>query len=313
MMKAELSRAFDLGSDFACHLINVSENETYKIETADGRKFALRLNRPGYHTHAEIASEMAWLESLHEEKIIAAVRPLRGRDGNHLQFLDTRDAILFQWQEGAEPLISDDLFGFAEKLGAIAAKLHDHVEHWRRPAFFTRPRWDFEAALGEEEPRWGHWRSGLGVTPEMLPLFQKTADVIKARLSRFGESPQRFNLIHGDLRLANLLVDGVHVKVIDFDDSGFGWFMYDAATMVSFHEHERQVPELIARWVQGYRRLRALAHEDEKEIETFIMFRRLLLLAWLGTHAEIDLARELKPTFASQTARLSEVYLTKFS
>ena len=37
----------------------------------------------------------------------------------------------------------------------------------------------------------------------------------------------------------------VQVKVIDFDDCGFGWYMYDAATPVSFYEHEPQVPGLI--------------------------------------------------------------------
>jgi Ser/Thr protein kinase RdoA (MazF antagonist) len=312
MMKVELARAFDLGSNFTARLINVSENETFKIESVDGRKFALRLNRPGYHTAAEFASEMAWLESLHAQKIITAARPLRGYDGNYLQKLGVREGVLFQWLEGSEPLISDNLFSLAHELGAIAAKLHDHVEHWQRPAGFTRLRWDFAAALGEDAPRWGHWRKGLGVAPNMLPLFQQTVDLIKTRLERFGESSQRFGLIHGDLRLSNLLVDGAQVKVIDFDDSGFGWFMYDAATMVSFHEHEVHVPDLIAQWVKGYRTVRALPAEDENEIGTFMMFRRLLLLAWLGTHAEIDLARTLKPTFADQTTILCERYLQKF-
>ncbi len=311
-MKAELARAFDLGPDFSCRLINISENETFKIETSDGRAFALRLIRPGYHTKFEIASEMAWLKSLHAQNVITAARPVHGRDGRDLQQIGAREAILFEWREGVEPLIGDDLLDIAEKLGGIAARLHDHVEQWRRPDWFIRPRWDFAAALGETAPRWGHWRDGLGVTPEMLPLFQHCVDVIKVRLERFGHSPRRFNLIHGDLRLANLLVDGAEVKVIDFDDSGFGWFMYDAATMVSFHEHEAHVPELIAQWVEGYRRIRALSTEDENEIETFIMFRRLLLLAWLGTHAETDLARTLKPTFADQTTILCGHYLRKF-
>ena len=47
-------------------------------------------------------------------------------------------------------------------------------------------------------------------------------------------------MIHGDLRLANLLVDGETTKVIDFDDCGFGWLMYDCATTVSFFEHNRR-------------------------------------------------------------------------
>ncbi|WP_246715272.1 phosphotransferase enzyme family protein [Aestuariivirga litoralis] len=310
-MKTELARAFDLGRDFTFNLVNVSENETYKVETDDGRAFALRLNRPGYHTHAELASEMAWLEALHAEKVIAAANPVKGRNGTYLQSLGAREAILFDWEEGREPLITDNLMGFAHELGRIAATLHGHVERWQRPAFFTRPRWDFSAALGEES-RWGDWRKGLGVTAELKPLFQRTSDLIERRLKAYGEAPARFNLIHGDLRLANLLDDKGAIKVIDFDDSGFGWLMYDAATMVSFHEHEAHAPELIAAWVEGYRTRRPLAKDDENEISTFIMFRRLLLVAWLGTHSEIDLAHELKPTYAEQTTALCEAYLARF-
>ena len=53
------------------------------------------------------------------------------------------------------------------------------------------------------------------------------------------------------MRLANLLIDGDVTKVIDFDDCGFGWLLYDCATTVSFFEHKPEVPELLAAWVRG--------------------------------------------------------------
>ena len=45
---------------------------------------------------------------------------------------------------------------------------------------------------------------------------------------------ERFGLVHADLRLANLLVEDEKVNVIDFDDCGYSWFMYDFGTAVSF-------------------------------------------------------------------------------
>ena len=60
----------------------------------------------------------------------------------------------------------------------------------------------------------------------------------------YGQSAERFGLVHADIRLANLLVDDGHVRVIDFDDCGFAWFMYDFATTVSFMEDHPRVPEL---------------------------------------------------------------------
>ncbi len=48
--------------------------------------------------------------------------------------------------------------------------------------------------------------------------------MLRDRLAAFlGTGPQRYGLVHADTRLANLLVDGGRVSVIDFDDSGFSW------------------------------------------------------------------------------------------
>ena len=76
----------------------------------------------------------------------------------------------------------------------------------------------------------------------------------KIATAAFGTGPERYGLVHADTRLANLLVHDGAVSVIDFDDSGFSWFLYDAGTSVSFFEHEPQVPALIDSWLSGYRR-----------------------------------------------------------
>ena len=88
--------------------------------------------------------------------------------------------------------------------------------------------------------------------------------------------------------------------------------MYDCATTVSFFEHRSEVPELVAAWVCGYRRVRDLSAENVSEIPTFVMLRRLLLVAWLGSHSETGLARSLEPDtprepslFAKATCRAS--------
>ena len=84
------------------------------------------------------------------------------------------------------------------------------------------------------------------------------------------------------------------MKVIDFDDCGFGWYMYDAATPVSFYEHEPQVPDLIEAWKDGLPQGASIFPKaDEAEIPTFVMLRRLLLVAWIGSHHETDFAKSM--------------------
>jgi Ser/Thr protein kinase RdoA (MazF antagonist) len=189
--------------------------------------------------------------------------------------------------------------------------MHAHSREWQRPEGFERFTWNFEAALGETA-RWGRWRDGLGMNAARLDLFGQTAELIRERLARYGSGPDRFGLAHCDLRLANLLMVGGEVKVIDFDDCGFGWYMYDAATAVSFYEHLPKATGLIELWLEGYRTVRAIARADEEEIPTFVMLRRLLLVAWVASHAETDLALSVGVPYTDQTVALCSAYLRRF-
>lgn len=309
---------YTLPGDLSVRLINLSENATYAVQAPDGRRWALRIHRDGYHSRSAIASELAWLQSLRTSRVVVTPVPVPGRDGEiiqiagHARMKAPRHVVLSEWESGAEPGIGQDLARPFETLGEVAARMHRHARDWQRPSWFTRPTWDFHTALGEAAPHWGRWRDGLGVAGETAALFGRTVDLIGRRLAAYGQDENRFGLIHCDMRLANLLIDGDAVKVIDFDDCGFSWHMYDAATPVSFHEHEPQVPDLIEAWKAGYRKVLPLSAADETEIATFVMLRRLLLIAWIGSHAETDLARSMGHAYTEGAVGLCDAYLTRF-
>ncbi len=309
-------KRYDLPATVTARLINVSENATYRIDDpSSGRRWALRVHRDGYHSRTAIASELAWQNALRAGNAANTPVPIAGRDGDLIQTVaveglpQPRNVVLFEWEEGKEPDPSD-IKGY-ELLGETAARMHKQVKAWRRPPWFERHTWDFETSLGDR-PHWGRWRQGMGMTPEIERIFARTVDLIQQRLQRFGKAPDRFNLVHGDMRLANLLLDGQTVKVIDFDDCGFSWFLYDCATTVSFFEEKPEVPQLIRAWTTGYRRVAPLSAEDEAEIDTFVMLRRILLVAWIGSHSETDLAQSMGVAYTRATVPLCEAYLAKF-
>ena len=310
---------YELPKPLIVILINLSENATYKIEAADGQRWALRIHRDGYHSKTAIESELAWLIALRKAGVVMTPKPVKGLDGEIIQMvghakLETpRHVVLSDWETGAEPGIGQDLVKPFEVLGEVTARMHQHSRGWKRPSYFTRLTWDFETSLGETKPHWGRWRDGLGVDDQKQKIFATTVDLIGQRLTAFGKGADRFGLIHCDLRLANLLMDGQHVKAIDFDDCGFGWFMYDAATPVSFYEHEPQVPELIEAWKRGYRKAAILSKADADEIPTFVMLRRLLLVAWIGSHSETDLAKSMGLAYTEGTVGLCENYLRNYA
>ncbi len=85
-----------------------------------------------------------------------------------------------------------------------------------------------------------------------------------------------------------------------------------APTTVSFFEHTPEVPELLKAWVRGYRRIGTLSAEEENEIATFVMLRRLLLVAWIGSHSETELAQSMGVAYTGESIPLCEKYLSKF-
>jgi Ser/Thr protein kinase RdoA (MazF antagonist) len=306
----------DPGSEVT--LCNVSENHTYRVDDAvTGKRFALRVHRPDYRNVAQIESELAWLDALREEDVVETPRVVHAADARRVVSvsapgLGARNVVVFEWLPGIEPDLDagDAAVGQFKTLGAISARMHRHVRAWSRPSGFTRPRWDYACTLGSDG-HWGAWQDGLGVGPEEREQLERLDATVAARLAAYGEDETRFGLVHADMRLANLLIDGDRVRVIDFDDCGFSWFMYDFATTLTFMEDHPRVPELREAWVEGYRTVAALESAAEAELDTFVMLRRLLLVAWIGSHhAFATEAAALGAGFTAGTCKLAEDYLS---
>ena len=305
---------FGFSGQATVSLLSLSENATYLVDDpADGRRAVLRVHRTGYHQPGAIESELAWLQALRRDEGLRTPAVYRAPDGRQVVDIPigelTRQAVLFELLPGAEPEPGRLVTQF-ELLGEITARMHRHSRSWARPAGFVRFTWDYDSCVGPDG-RWGRWQDGIGVGSQELELLGRAADAMLARLRRFGQDPERFGLIHADMRLANLLVHGPEIQVIDFDDCGFGWFMFDIGASLSFIEHDPQVPELCDAWVGGYRRILPLPAEEVAAIPTFCLLRRLQLVAWVGSHRFADTARELGAEFTAGACELAERYLSR--
>ncbi len=301
--------AWGLPADSALQLVCLSENATYRVQDpATGRYSALRIHRTGYHPPGAVESELAWLQALRADAGIPTAPVVPTLEGTLVARAGGHQAVLFEWLVGKAPSPGQlpQLMGV---LGELAARMHLHSRHWRRPRGFVRFRWDVPACLGPRA-RWGPWQAGLGGGRAEHGVLGRAAAVAAARLAELGTGPDRFGLVHADMRLANLLLDGDRLAVIDFDDCGFSWYLYDLACTLSFLEDRPDVAELCHSWLGGYRRAAPVTREAEAAIPTFIMVRRLTLLGWAASHPSADEAGAIGPRFASATCELAEAYLS---
>lgn len=295
-------------------LLNISENATFRLDDPEAAApVVVRVHRPAYHAPAEIASEIAWLDALRAGRIVdtPAILPVAG-GGKVAAFEhdgEIRHAVAFEWMEGTEPEAGLGLVPGFRDLGGISARLHGHAKSWTRPAGFVRKTWNWETTVGPVM-HWGDWRAAEGLGAEGRAILERVSDALRARLGAYGEGADRFGLVHADLRLANLLEKDGRLGVIDFDDCGFGWFAYDFAASISFLEHEPWIPELAAAWLEGYAAVAPLPPEAEAILPHMVMLRRMLLTAWIASHAETPTAQGLAAEgYAAGTVELAERHL----
>jgi Ser/Thr protein kinase RdoA (MazF antagonist) len=298
-------------------LLTISENATFRAhDPASGRDLVFRVHRPGYHTKAEIASELAWVEALGREGVVATLTAIPQTSGEVIADLDdggtVRHAVAFGLLSGKEPAEGDDLPAWFRELGAINARLHAHAKAWQKPDGFVRKVWDFDAMLGKTR-LWGDWRAGLGLDTEGRQVLEQTAALLRDLLEAYGKGEDRFGLVHADMRVANLLVDGDTLSVIDFDDCGFSWYLYDFAAAISFTEHEPYIPALQKAWIEGYRTVAPLSDEECAIIPVFIMLRRMLLTAWIASHSETPTAQAMGEAYTQGTVALARAFLQSYA
>ena len=306
--------AYGRDLDSPLRLLSLSENATYLVD--DGEPMVLRVHRPGYHSLEAIRSELNWMAALREQAGVVTPELIPARDdsdvvvamvaGNTLHV----DAVTFI--SGCTAEEQPDIVGFDE-LGRITAAMHDHVQKWTAPDYFTRFSWDVEATLGREA-RWGNWRHAPGLTAPDEAIVERAAAGVRRRLTEFGCGTDRFGLIHADLRMANLMIDpdnaSTSITVIDFDDCGWSWYLFDLAAVVSFIEDTPEAERMIADWLRGYLEVRDIPAEHLEMIPTLVMLRRIMLTAWVASHADAHAAIAFTGGYATGTARLAERYLT---
>ena len=288
-----------------------SENSTFLVQTHN-KRYALRIHRENYHSRNNILAELHWLDALQRDTGIVTPRARPGLDGDLVQTLPLpdgshRNIVLFQWIEGEMPTASMDPRAFRE-LGEVTAQLHRHSRQWQKPAGFERIIWDHSTMVGPCG-HWGHWRVAPGLHQEDAELLDAALTRIAQKLLAYGQSDQRYGLIHADLRLTNLLLHKDGTRVIDFDDCGMGWFAHDIAAAFSFEEHCPQAPRWLDHLLDGYEQAGHLDEQDIEMIPHMIMQRRIQMTAWMATHANTDTAQTLAPQWIEHTVGLCRRYL----
>ena len=270
----------DWGVAGAAHrLVAARENAVYEVEYGD-RRAALRLHRRGYRTDAELSAELAWMAAVASAGV-SVPSPIAAPDGARLRVIDGVQVDMLTWLPGETMTKalstrgSDARAGLFHSLGAEMARLHDASDIWRPPADFVRAHWDREGLLGAA-PLWDRFWENPALAENDRRVFADFRDMADERLAETGPSLD-YGLIHADLVPDNVLVDGETLRLIDFDDGGFGFRLFEIATALVKHLAAPDYPALREATLSGYGAIRTL---DMADLDFFIALRAATYVGW---------------------------------
>jgi len=275
--------------------IKVRENAVYAVHTADHRRVALRVHRFGYHTNESLQSEFAWTQALSRSgiEVPQPVASLAGRPFELIQFPEVngpRQVDVFEWIDGQlmgsdQGNVNSDVHWVERSYGALgelAAQMHNQACTWQLPPGFTRHAWDTAGLMGDQ-PLWGRFWELEELTSRQRSFFEGVRERVRIDLNAYGAAPDRYGLIHADLVPENVLVQGTRLRVLDFDDAGFGWYMFELATSLYFLRRKVIYETARDALIAGYRRRRPLGEEHVRMLPMFLAARGTTYLAWLHT------------------------------
>jgi Ser/Thr protein kinase RdoA (MazF antagonist) len=271
-------------------------NTTFRLDMANGERFALRLNVNSRRSRANVAAEVAWNAALARDTDLLVARPLANRNGEFVTTVASVDlgrdvyAVVFSWLPGRDvghaPTVEK-----ATAMGRAMATMHDHVQRWQLPAGsdlqpLTDVFWNMPDRLDPAH---------LDLDAAEISLLRKAVDIVGEVMSRVVSGP--LQPIHADLHEWNVKWNRGRLAVFDFDDSGLGVPVQDLAVSTYYL---RPNHDLVEAFRAGYASFTRLPSVTDDDFETLVAQRNLVLLNDLlaTTNAE---HRELVPRYAKNT------------
>jgi acetylornithine/succinyldiaminopimelate/putrescine aminotransferase/Ser/Thr protein kinase RdoA (MazF antagonist) len=272
-------------------IVKHRENTVFHAIAPDGRQFALRVHQAGLHSDAALDSELTWMQALRDDgfdvpDVVPTVDDRRFATVSHEGV--ERQCSLLEWVPGdlfhdlgrVERGMRDEMCDRYRRLGALAAGLHRQAIDWQPPEGFVRHAWDEDGLLGDE-PRMGRFWDHPDLSPAQRREFLKARIVLRGLLRKLGKTPDNYGLVHADFLPDNILVHDGRLTLIDFDDCGYGWHLYEMATGLFPQIRQPFFDDLVDAYLEGYRSEREFSREDEEILPAFLMICGLNYLGWL--------------------------------
>ena len=293
--------AYGLG-DAHLSFIQYAENIIYRVDapgpTESGRAGIYVPNRYVLRIHAmgdvdAIASELTWLAALSDEAGLPVPAPVSMPDGKLLTTFfaqgihHERVVSMMRWLDGRK-LLNGLRPIHLTALGQVVAQMHNFSAGWQPPEGFSRPHWDWDAQLGGSEFEYSREELIASMPLRFHEPFNAVSLEAKQAMDALGQGPDAFGMIHADLYPENVLYRAGKACPIDFEDCGYGYWMWDIAVALCQWAWDKDWERMRDAFREGYARVRTLPEAQWAQLDLFVATQFATMVFWASAFLKHD-------------------------
>ena len=266
--------------EFIKHL----ENTTFKLSAEQGN-FLVRVYCGLQNTVQDIESEAKIIEYIISCNYYTYQKPIYNNSNNFVSIGEasgiSKPVSILSWI--GSPIVGNNVndISFFEKLGKLLAHIHNKLAEWQKPIDFQRSMLDADSLIGKNGAFGYADLAYKYFDRETVSLFES----VYQRLLDFeavAVKGNNFGIIHGDLHLNNVILHQNNLVPIDFDDSGYGYYIYDLAVILANYWGIPEYSEIRTNLVKGYRSIGQLSSEIENQLSLFIAARYIFIALYFA-------------------------------
>jgi Ser/Thr protein kinase RdoA (MazF antagonist) len=282
-----------------------------RTDLFEANRFLLQIHHPTYQTPEAAEMELNWLAAMRGEADLPVPEPIPSLDGRLMIPINipgttmTRHCSLLRWVKGRH-LLHQARAPHYRAQGRLMARMHNFSSQWQTQPNTIKRHYDWDGLFMNDAeidlPPGESWK----LLPEAwVEPFERVARQTRQVMEAWGTGPEVYGLIHADLGVdANVLFWHGEPRIIDFESSGFGYWIYDLAVAVEHAREDPAFPRYRDALLEGYEEFRSLSDEQLAQLELFLAATSVYWDLWAvgGTHVHPEFLDEYRQRIDREAA-----------
>ena len=246
-----------------------------------------------------VASELTWLAALSQDAGFPVPQPVPTLEGNLLTTITTpgvpqgKIVSLMRWIDG-RGLAKGFRPHHFDALGNMVARLHDFSAAWQPPESFKRWHWDWSGQLGGRDFQYPVEELVASMPKKFQEPFQIVSQQARNVMDGLGKEQDAYGLIHADLYPENLLFKSGEVFPIDFEDCGYGYWMWDIGVALCYWPWTEDWYWKRDAFLEGYAQIRTLPESQLVHLDLFMAAQYATMVLWASLFIKHDPAMRVE-------------------